>query len=40
MFNDTISVIVKHRTDLDIVAERVGVKLGLPQDGLGAASAG
>ncbi len=40
MFNDTISVIVKHRTDLDIVAERVGVKLALPQDGLGAASAG
>jgi MoxR-like ATPase len=30
MFNDTISVIVKHRTDLDIVAERVGVKLGAP----------
>ena len=27
-FNDTISVIVKHRTDLDVVAERVGVKLG------------
>jgi MoxR-like ATPase len=26
-FRDTISVIVKHRTDLDIVAERVGVKL-------------
>jgi len=29
-FNDTISVIVKHRTDLDIVAERVGVKLSAP----------
>jgi len=29
-FNDTISVIVKHRTDLDIVAERVGVKLNAP----------
>ena len=40
MFNQTISVIVKHRTDLDIVAERVGVKLGLPQDGVGAAPAG
>jgi MoxR-like ATPase len=26
-FNDTMSVIVKHRTDLDVVAERVGVKL-------------
>jgi MoxR-like ATPase len=29
VFRDTMSVIVKHRTDLDIVAERVGVKLGL-----------
>ena len=28
-FRETLSVIVKHRTDLDIVAERVGVKLGL-----------
>ena len=27
----TLSIIVKHRTDLDLVAERVGVKLG---DGL------
>ncbi|HEX2016185.1 MAG TPA: MoxR family ATPase [Solirubrobacteraceae bacterium] len=27
-FKDTMSVIVKHRTDLDVVAERVGVKLG------------
>jgi MoxR-like ATPase len=26
-FRDTMSVIVKHRTDLDIVAERIGVKL-------------
>jgi len=26
-FTDTLSVIVKHRTDMDIVAERVGVKL-------------
>jgi MoxR-like ATPase len=26
-FRETISVIVKHRTDLDLVAERVGVKL-------------
>jgi MoxR-like ATPase len=25
---DTMSIIVKHRTDLDLVAERVGVKLG------------
>jgi MoxR-like ATPase len=29
-FRDTLSVIVKHRTDLDVVAERVGVKLGGP----------
>ncbi len=29
-FNETMSVIVKHRTDLDIVAERVGVKLREP----------
>ena len=27
IFRDTMSVIVKHRTDLDVVAERVGVKL-------------
>jgi MoxR-like ATPase len=38
-FADTMSIIVKHRTDLDIVTERVGVKLGAPE-GLGAASAG
>ncbi len=30
MFTDTMSLIVKHRTDLDVVAERVGVKLGAP----------
>jgi MoxR-like ATPase len=29
-FNDTLSIIVKHRTDLDIVVERVGAKLGGP----------
>jgi len=29
VFRETLSVIVKHRTDLDIVAERVGVKLGV-----------
>ena len=28
-FRETLSVIVKHRTDLDIVSERVGVKLGV-----------
>ena len=27
VFLETLSVIVKHRTDLDVVAERVGVKL-------------
>jgi MoxR-like ATPase len=27
VFRETMSVIVKHRTDLDVVAERVGVKL-------------
>jgi MoxR-like ATPase len=30
VFAETMSVIVKHRTDLDIVAERVGVKLSAP----------
>ena len=40
VFTDTMSVIVKHRTDLDVVTERVGVKLGLAEDSLGAASAG
>jgi MoxR-like ATPase len=30
VFRETMSVIVKHRTDLDIVAERVGVRLGAP----------
>jgi MoxR-like ATPase len=31
-FNQTMSVIVKHRTDMDIVAERVGLKLAEPAD--------
>jgi MoxR-like ATPase len=31
-FQETLSVIVKHRTDLDVVAERVGVKLGATVD--------
>jgi len=39
-FRDTMSIIVKHRTDLDVVTERVGVKLGLPEDSLGAGCAG
>jgi MoxR-like ATPase len=36
----TMSVIVKHRTDLDLVAERVGVKLRQDQGVLGAQRAG
>jgi MoxR-like ATPase len=32
-FRDTMSIIVKHRTDLDVVAERVGVKLTLGTGG-------
>src|SRR5262245_33400637 len=35
VFTETLSIIVKHRTDLDVVAERVGVKLGV-----GAAASG
>ena len=31
-FNETMSVIVKHRTDLDVVADRVGLKLRSPAD--------
>ena len=46
-FRETMSVIVKHRTDLDMVAERVGVRLGwrradgvsLPPPGIARASA-
>jgi MoxR-like ATPase len=34
VFHQTMSVIVKHRTDIDVVSERVGVKLG---GGLGGA---
>jgi MoxR-like ATPase len=30
VFRSTLSIIVKHRTDLDTVAERVGVRLGVP----------
>jgi MoxR-like ATPase len=37
VFTDTMSIIVKHRTDLDVVAERVGLKLGMPS---GAAATG
>jgi MoxR-like ATPase len=31
VFRETLSVIVKHRTDLDVVAERVGVKLAVSE---------
>jgi MoxR-like ATPase len=37
VFTETMSIIVKHRTDLDVVAERVGMKLARPAN---AASAG
>jgi MoxR-like ATPase len=30
LFNQTMSIIVKHRADLDVVSERVGVKLSEP----------
>jgi MoxR-like ATPase len=33
VFERTMSIIVKHRTDIDLVADRVGVKLGGPQLG-------
>lgn len=39
-FNETMSIIVKHRTDMDIVAERVGVKLDPAQGAVDAAPAG
>jgi MoxR-like ATPase len=32
VFRETMSVIVKHRTDMEVVAERVGLKLGAPAD--------
>jgi len=37
VFRETLSVIVKHRTDLDIVAERVGVKLSATAGSAGSA---
>ncbi|CAB4936254.1 unannotated protein [freshwater metagenome] len=39
IFRETMSVIVKHRTDLDLVAERVGVKLSSAQEAPGGAPA-
>ncbi len=35
LFRSTMSIIVKHRTDLDVVAERVGVRLGGPAEAIG-----
>ncbi|MCK9249707.1 MAG: MoxR family ATPase [Solirubrobacteraceae bacterium] len=32
-FRDTLSILVKHRTDLDLVAERVGMRLPAPAGG-------
>ncbi len=37
VFDRTMSIIVKHRSDLDLVAERVGLKLGEPSFGAEAA---
>ena len=39
-FTETMSIIVKHRTDLDIVSERVGVKLGSTEEAVDAPAAG
>ena len=38
VFEKTMSIVVKHRTDMDLVAERVGVKLGEPSLGAEAAT--
>jgi MoxR-like ATPase len=38
-FIETMSVIVKHRSDMDVVAERVGLKLGRDQSGAVAGAA-
>jgi MoxR-like ATPase len=34
VFEKSISILVKHRTDIDVVSERVGVKLGEPSEGV------
>src|SRR3954453_12755909 len=39
-FRSTLSIIVKHRTDLDVVAERVGLELGGPAAALGSGAQG
>jgi MoxR-like ATPase len=40
LFRETMSIIVKHRTDLDTVAERVGVQLGAAEAPFGASRSG
>ena len=37
-FRQTMSIIVKHRADLDVVAERVGLRLGGPAEPMGVSS--
>jgi len=37
-FRQTMSIIVKHRADLDVVAERVGLRLGGPAEAMGVSS--
>jgi hypothetical protein len=34
-FEQSMSILVKHRTDIDLVAERVGVKLSAPSQAAG-----
>jgi MoxR-like ATPase len=34
-FEQSMSILVKHRTDIDLVAERVGVRLGAPTEAAG-----
>jgi MoxR-like ATPase len=40
VFDRTMSIIVKHRTDIDLVAERIGVQLGQPGLQAGTGTAG
>ncbi|MHB1538045.1 MAG: AAA family ATPase [Solirubrobacteraceae bacterium] len=40
VFRETMSVIVKHRTDMDLVAERVGVRLSVPAEATSTDAAG
>ena len=36
VFRESLSIIIKHRTDLDLVAEKIGPRLGRSRDGAGA----